>query len=165
MFAIAILLFILSLPILFERRETGFQIAYNIVYMLGAYRQADRVLVDVLFFKLLVVQLRVGSRRRMDDERLNVGDVCEQREDLERVDELPRRLSPALYIEGEDRSAARREVLFIQIVLWMIGERGMVHPFNERMRSEEFDDFLGVLGVSFETERKRFYPLKKQGTS
>ena len=30
------------------------------------------------------------------------------------------------------------------------------------MRSEKFDDFLRVFRVSFETERKRFYPLQEQ---
>ena len=46
----------------------------------------------------------------MNDERLHVGNIGEQAEYLEVVDELLRRFAAALDLEGEDGDASLREV-------------------------------------------------------
>ena len=43
---------------------------------------------DTLILQLLCGQLRVSGGCRMDDQALNVSNVCQQREDLQLVDEL-----------------------------------------------------------------------------
>ena len=61
-----------------------------------ADRQPDEVLGRAGRDLLLGRQLRVGRRGRMDDQRLGVADVGQQREDLDVVDEPPTGLDAAL---------------------------------------------------------------------
>ena len=86
----------------------------------------------------------------MDDQALHVGDIGQQREDRQVVDELPRFLLPAFDVEGEDRSASVREILLIQRVVGVIRKRRMVDFFHQRMLRKEF-------GVSF--PRFLFYKI------
>ena len=44
-------------------------------------------------------------------------------------------------------------------MIGMIGERGVVDLFDQRMILQIFDDLLGVLGVSFESEGERLDAL------
>ena len=69
----------------------------------------------------------------MDHEALDVRDVREQGEDLQIVDKLPRFLSAALDFEGEDGCAAVLEISLIQLMVGVIGERGVVDLFDQRM--------------------------------
>ena len=74
--------------------------------MFGADGQADRCLRDALIEQLLIGQLGVGCRRGVNDERLDICDICEQGEDFEVVDEGMCFLLTALDLKGEDAAAA-----------------------------------------------------------
>ena len=69
----------------------------------------------------------------MDDQALHVCHVGQQRKDLQVIDESPRLLLTAFDLKGKDGSAAVGEVLFIQRVMGMVGQRGVVHLFNQRV--------------------------------
>ena len=71
--------------------ETGFEVGDDIVDVLGADGQADGVLVDLLLGQLLIVQLAVGGGSGVDDKALHIRNVCQQREDLQVIDELDRK--------------------------------------------------------------------------
>ena len=62
------------------------------------------ILRDARLDLLLAGELLVRRRRRVDDERLGVAHVGEEREELERVDELDRSFAAALDAEGEHRA-------------------------------------------------------------
>ncbi len=55
----------------------------------------------------------MGRGRRMNDKTLHIGDVCQQGENLQRVDECVRFFLPALDVESKDRTAAVREVFLV----------------------------------------------------
>ena len=52
----------------------------------------------------------------VNDERLHVCHVSQQREDLQGVDELPSVLLCAINLEGEDAAATIGEVLLVELV-------------------------------------------------
>ena len=79
--------------------------------MLGADGEADRVRVDPRVLQLRRRELRMCRARRVEHQRLHVRHVCQQREQLQRVDELERFLLSALDVERKDRRAAVREIL------------------------------------------------------
>ena len=76
--------------------EACLQIGNDIIDVLGADGQADGVLVDLLLGQLLIVQLAVGGGSGVDDKALHIRNVCQQREDLQVIDELECFLAAAL---------------------------------------------------------------------
>ena len=61
---------------------------------------------------LLVGELAVRGRGRMDDQRAGVADIGEMREQLQRLDQLDAGLVAALQAEGEHRAGAERRICF-----------------------------------------------------
>ena len=78
------------------------EILDDVVDMLGADGETDGRRSDVLFGQFLGRELRVGGGVRMNYEALDVGYICQQREDLQRIDKLPRFLLPTFDLERED---------------------------------------------------------------
>ena len=98
----------------------------------------------------------------MDDQALNVSNVCQQREDLQLVDKLECCFLAALDIKGEDRCAAVREVLLVQSMIRVVRQRRMVHMLNLRVIGQELNDLLGVLNVTLDTQRQSLSALQQQ---
>ena len=70
----------------------------------------------------------------MDNQRFYVGNVSQQGEQLQIVDEIFCFLCIAFDFEGEDGTAAVREVFCVQcLLLWIIGYRRMMYFFYLRM--------------------------------
>ena len=97
----------------------------------------------------------------MDDEALHVGHVGQQGEDLQRVDELPGCLLPALYLEGEDAGSALGEVLLVEHMVGMRREGRMVHLRDERVLREVLHHLQRVLRVSLDAEGQRLDALQE----
>lgn len=68
---------------LFNGCKALFQSGNDIVDMLRADRQADRIRLDPLIQKFFGCELGMGRGRGMDHERFHVGNVSKQREDLQ----------------------------------------------------------------------------------
>ena len=94
-----------SLYILLDSVKSLCQIGDDVVDVLGADRQADRVAADAYIGKLRIGELAVGRGGRVDYKALDIGDIGQQREDLQMIDELEGLLLAALNVEGEDRCA------------------------------------------------------------
>ena len=75
------------------------QVGDDVGDVLGAYRKANGVRLDACVEQLLLVHLRVCGGSGVDNERLNVGNVSQQREQLERFGEFLSLLSVALDLE------------------------------------------------------------------
>ena len=84
----------------------------------------------------------------MNDQALDVRHVSKQRENFQIVNELMGFLHAALDLKGEDGRAAVGEILFVQGVIRMVRQGGMVHMLHLRMVRQEFNHLLGVLGVA-----------------
>ena len=117
---------------------------------------------DTLILQFLCGQLRVSGGCRMDDQTLNVSNICQQRKDLQLVNELKCCFLSALDIEGEDGCAAVREVLLVQSVIRVLRQRRMVDVLDLRMVLEEFNDLLGVLDMALNAQRQRLGALEQQ---
>ena len=78
------------------------QIGDDIIDMLSADRQADRVAADAHIGKLRIGELAVGRGGRVDYKAFDIGDIGQQREDLQMIDELEGLLLASLNVEGED---------------------------------------------------------------
>ena len=98
----------------------------------------------------------------MDNERLYVGHVGEQREQLQALGELLCGLGVALDLEGEYRRRAVREVAVVKLLLASGRERRMVDALDLRVVLQVVYDLQRVLDMAFEPQRKRLKSLKQQ---
>ena len=120
--------------------------------MFRADGQPDGVGLDALIQQFFRAQLAVGGGSRMDHQTLYIRHIGKQGEDLQAVDKLMGFLHAALDLKGKDRAAATREILFIQGVVGMVGQAGVIDLFHQRMGSQEFNDLFCVLCVAFQAQ-------------
>ena len=111
---------------------------------------------------LLGLQLRVGRRRRMDDQRLRVADVRQQREDLDVVDEPAAGLDAALDAERDDAAEAALQVLHGLLVGRVRLEARVADPGHLGPRLEPLGDRQRVLAVAGDPQRQRLEALEEQ---
>ena len=90
------------------------EICNDVIDILGADRQTDRIGEDALFHELRSVQLRVSGACRVDHERFYVRYVREQGEELQIIDELLCLGFTALDAESEDGTRTVREIFIIE---------------------------------------------------
>ena len=81
------------------------------------------------------------------------------------VDEGVRFLLTALDLKCEDAAAAVREILLIQRVIGMIGQRRMVDLGDLRMILQVLDDLFGVLRMTLQAQGQRLGALEQQERS
>ena len=96
------------------------QIPNDVLGVLGTDGKTDRGGRDVLLGELLGRELGVRGGRRVNRQALHVGNIGEQRENLQVVDELMSFCLSALDLKGEYRSAAVRKIFLIQCMIRMI---------------------------------------------
>ena len=99
---------------------------------------------------------------RVDYKTLDIGYIGKKREYLQAVNKFPCLFLSAFNIKGKDGTAAVREIPFIKRMVRVIFEGGMVYPFDLRMMSKEFHDFLCIFGMSLKPERQGFHTLQEQ---
>ena len=93
-----------------RRRERLVEVRDDVVDVLEPDREPDEVVRHARGRLLLVGQLLVGGRGRMDDQRLRVAHVGQQAEELHVVDEPPAGLAAAPDAEGEHAAEAALQV-------------------------------------------------------
>ena len=103
----------------------------------------------------------MGRGGRVDYKALDIGDIGQQREDLQMIDELEGLLLAALNVEGEDRCAAVGEVLLIQGVVGVIGQAGVIDLLHLGVVGQELDDLFGVFIVAVQTQGERLGTLQQ----
>lgn len=91
----------------------------------------------------------------MDYQRFYIGNVSQQGEQFQIVDEIFCFLCIAFDFEGEDGTAAVREVFCVQcLLLWIVGYRRMMYFLNLRLALQIFYNFQCVLNVTLYAERQ-----------
>lgn len=142
--------------------ECFFKVEENVVNMLCADRKTDSVRLDALFNKLFFVKLGMSGGSRVDSKALYVCNVGKEREYLKVVDKLLSVVLGTLYLKGEDRAAAVREILIVKTLLLARCKRGVVNVLNLRVLAKEINYLEGVFNVSFNSQREGFKSLKEQ---
>ena len=104
----------------------------------------------------------MGRGRRVNHQALCIRDICEQRENLQVVDEGKGLLLSALDVEGEDGRAAVREVLLIERMIRVVCERRVIHLLNLRVLRQELDNLQRVLDMALHAERQGLGALQEQ---
>ena len=130
--------------------------------MFRADGQTDCIGLDALIQQFFRAQLAVGGGSRMDHQALHICHIGKQREYLQAVDKLVSFLHTTLDLKGKDRAAATREIFFIQGVVGMVGQAGVIDLFHQRMGSQEFNDLFCVLCVAFQAQGQGFRALQQQ---
>ena len=97
--------------------------------MLSTNRQANGILINILICQLLISQLRMSGSSRMDYQALYICNIGQQGENLQVINKLVSFLLAAFYVKGKDRSAAIREILLIESMVWMLWQRWMIYLF------------------------------------
>ena len=98
-------------------------------------------------------QLAVGGGGRVDHQTLYICHVGKEGEDLQIIDKLMSLFYTALDLKGKDRATATREIFFIQGVVRMVGQAGVIDLFHQRMGSQKINDLLCILRMAFQSQR------------
>ena len=98
----------------------------------------------------------------MDDQRLHVGHVRQQREQVQVVDEDTRRVLAALDVEGEDGAGAVREVLLVQLVVAAPLDGRVRDGLDLRHGLQVLDNLQRVLHVALDAQRQGLGALQQQ---
>lgn len=125
------------------------EVVDDVVNVFRADGQADSRRRDVLVGQFLWTHLGVGGSVGMDDQTLHISYVGQQREDAERINELPGFFLTALNLEREDAAASVGEVFLVERMVGMVGQGGMVYFGHLRMVLQKVHYFQGVLYVTF----------------
>ena len=157
-------MFLLSASVLFlDSLECLFQILDDIINVLGSNGKTDGIRLNALIQQLLFGALAVGCGCRMDNQRLYVCNICQQREDLQVVDEFLCLRSVALDLKGENGAAAVREVLLVQsLLLRILADRRMIYLFYLRMIVQILNNLQRILYVALYTQRQCFQTLQEE---
>lgn len=64
-------------------------------------------------------------------------------------------------LKVKDRSAAIREILLIESMIWMLWQRWMIYLFYQWMIAQELHYLLGILNMAVNAERQSFHTLQQ----
>ena len=129
--------------------------------MLGTDAQSYGSRRDVLLLEFLGCHLRVGRGVGMNHQALHIGNVGQEREDLQGINKFPGLLLAALDLKGEDAAAAIGEVLLVEGMVRMCRQAGMVHLSHLRMICQELDHLQGILHMTLHAQAQRFHTLQQ----
>ncbi len=116
--------------------------------MLDADGQADEVGRHPGGKLLLIGQLLVRRRRRVDGQGLGVPDIGQVRDEREGVDELLSRLGAALYPETDDGAGAPGRYFSTRARSGLIREPGIIHPGDLFMARKVLGHRQRIFGVA-----------------
>ena len=141
--------------------KSTLKIRDDIVDVLCTDGQTDRSRLDACIQKFFLRQLGVCRGSRVDNQRLDVSNVCQEREQFEILSELSCLIRGSLQFESEDRTGTVREVTVVKCFLRRIDCR-MVYLFYLRMILQEVNDLQGILYMTLNTERQCLKALQEQ---
>ena len=101
------------------------------------------------------VELAVGGRGRMDDQRAGVADIGEMREQLHVRHELDAGVIAALESEGEHRAGALRAVFLAQVVIAVAGAGPDSSPRRPCGWRQPLRDRQRIVAMPLHAQRQR----------
>lgn len=124
--------------------------------------QADGVRLDAGIEQFFFRHLGMSRACRVDYEGFYIGNVSQQGEQLEPVDEFLCFFCAAFDFKGEDGACAVGVVFLVEFVVESFRQGRMVYAFHLRMVLEVFYDFERVFHMAFYAQRERFQSLQQQ---
>jgi hypothetical protein len=112
--------------------------------------------------EVLVGQLLMGGRGRVDDKRLCISHVGQVAEQPHRFDELPAGRTAALDTEGEDRPRPLGKVLLGKRVICVGGQPRVVDVFDDRMVLQELGHSLRIAHMAVHPDVQRLQSQQHQ---
>lgn len=97
----------------------------------------------------------------MNDQRLNVRNICQQRKDFEPVNKCLRILRASPNVERKNGRSPMGEMALIQRVVGVACQRGVVYFFHLRVLCQKIHHGQGVLHMPFHAQAQRFQPLQE----
>ena len=137
-----------------DRGECLIQVGDDVLHVLDAYRETDEVFAQVCVGQLFGRKLAVGGRRRVDDERLRIAHVGEQRVELDVVDDRQARLASALHAKDECSAVAVREQAASELVTRIVFQARVAHPAHLGVIVQEARHSERVVGVALHAQRE-----------
>src|SRR5262249_53963915 len=126
------------------------EIRDDVVDVLDADGEPDHFRPHAGFLLLLRRHLPVRGRSRVASERFGVAHIDQTLEQLERIVKRLAGLEPADDAEGEQRTGAAVRIFLRQRVIGIVGEAGIVHPSDARIRTQEFGDPARILHMTLD---------------
>lgn len=118
---------------LFHRFKALLQVVDDVVDMLGTDGKANRVGFDAGSKEFPFTHLGVRSGSRMNHQGFNIRHIRKEREQAQFLSKDFRFFRAAFQFKGEDGCPAPGEVPAVEVVIPVVGEQWMVHPFNLRV--------------------------------
>ena len=139
--------------------ESLFQCRNQILRLLNADRQPDRVGSDSLLRQLFLRTLAVGSGSRMDHQGFYVCHIGQQGEDRQIVDKGPRLSFSSLNLKGKDGASALGKILFVECMRWF-AFKGDDAQLLLWMPGQILYDLPCIFHMPLYPERQCFQPLE-----
>ena len=115
----------------------------------------------MLLCKLFRTHLTVGRGIRMDYQTLHIGNICQKRENLQRINELPCIFLSAIDFERENACRSVRIIFLIKFMVPVIRKARMAHTPDFRMLAQEIHDLECILHVALNPQRQTLDTLQK----
>ena len=141
--------------------ESVIQGCDQVFYLLDTDGETDRVGLDPLLQQFFLGALAVSGGSRMNNQRLHICYICQQREDCQVIDELLCRLRIPFNLEGENGTAAVRQVLVVQIVSRLRLDGRMVNRLYLRMLRQVIHDLQRIAYMTLYAQRQSLQSLKE----
>src|SRR4051812_27891981 len=98
----------------------------------------------------------------MDDQRLGVADVGEQREDLDVIDEPAAGIDATANTERDDPAEATVQVALGELMARMRGQAGVGNPGDLGLLLEPLRDRERILAMALDSQREGFEALQEE---
>src|SRR5690242_9112105 len=132
--------------------ERLIEIGQNVVDVLDADADADRLRPDARLLLLFGRHLPVRGRGRMARKRLGVAHIDQPLDQLERIVKFLARFETAGDAEREERAGMAAEILARQRVIGVVGKAGVVDPRHARVAAQKFGGAARVFDVTLDAQ-------------
>ena len=123
--------------------------------MLQTNRQTHKTRRDAAGNQLLITELAMSCRCRMQDAAVNVCDMNLQRNHLQAVDKLGGACTAAFNRERNDTGGALRQIFLCQRMILVRRQIRIVDKFYIRLLLQELRNFQRVAAVLTDAKRQR----------
>ena len=115
----------------------------------------------MLLCKLFRAHLAMCRGVWMDNQALHVGDVCQQREDFQRVDEFPCIFLSAIYFKGENACRTVRIIFPVKFMVTVGWKARMADTSDSRMSAQEIHNLECILNMALNPKWQTLNSLKQ----
>lgn len=136
-----------------------FEVGHDVVQGFNAHGESHEVGTDAGRELLLLTQLRMRGRRRVNGETLRVTDVGEKAKETQALYETSPRVGTALDTKGNDGTTTLGQVLLLPSMPGTRRETGVPHPRDICVRLKPLRDCRCIRDVALDAKTQGFESL------